>query len=145
MKIWQTLVVSASMAIGAGLANAADKPGPVRSTGPTDTTPRAGTIAQPNAPQRDGGSCNSVKGCHALEKACLKVKGHEYKDADPAGSAGVCVKKSQQTMSPHATLSAVGVTSNDAFCHGFALCKELKAACQGTWKPLTPNSGKCID
>jgi hypothetical protein len=91
------------------------------------------------------GSCNSAKGCRALEKACLKLKGHTYK---PSNGGGICddgKPKAATRKKGTTTLSAVGVNVNDAKCFSAALCTELRNTCQGDFEQKMPNYGVCKD
>lgn len=106
-----------------------------QSSGASTVAPSRAIIA-PSGPggTEDKGSCNSNRGCKKLEKACLKIGGHEFKKTKPDGSEGVCTEKSssQQTArtgSP--TLAAVPQQLEDATCIGKKLCKALQEECGG--------------
>jgi hypothetical protein len=148
MKKILILTFAVAMAIASsGEVNAQKPSRNPSSTGPTNPTPTntIGAPSQSGETRAAVGSCNSGKGCRALKKACLKLKGGTFKPADSQGNSGICDAPSQSLGSgSQGVLVANPNVTQDAHCFSFALCKELRKTCQGTYSQ-TGSNGTCKD
>lgn len=135
-----TFVIFTFVSIATATANKQNIP--EKRTNPSQSTYKAAVDGGIN----DKGFCDTPKGCRALKKACLKLKGHKY---TPTSSGGVCTEKSTKKTGTKKSIGGIKMKEDelkDATCFGRALCKELRLSCQGTWEQNSSGTyGKCKD
>jgi hypothetical protein len=110
-----------------------------------DSQPCPSFKAPTTSPQKKTvGTCNSAKGCHALEKACLKLKGHTYTETK---SGGLCQTGATSSASVQGSTAFADKQTgiNDAKCFSIALCNKLRNTCQGEYVHKMPGYGVCKD